>query len=115
MNRRRRASLRAVIKELERLKDTTDKEEAIGILQKSCTDVETCMDEEQDALDARPESMQWSSINDDMNDNISDLTDALCDLESLAEECGKSKDYSYGPIEESAITIANIIKQVIYR
>ena len=115
MNKQRRMSLHRVLDDLERLRNPIDKDEAAKILQTSAENVEVCMDEEQDALDARPESLQWSTTSDNMNDNISDLSDAQCDLETLAEECQNADEYRYKSIEGDVVKIVNLIKQVIHR
>ena len=108
-------SLNRILDEIARLRNPIDKDEAVKILQASADDVEKCMDEEQDALDARPESLRWSAVNDDMGENISDLTDAACELENLAEECKMSGKYDYESIKRPVIKIVNLIKQVIHR
>ena len=76
MNRQRRSVLHAVLDGLARLRDPVEKDEALMILQKAQSDVQKCADEEEEALDNRPESLQWSAGNDAMSDNISDFTDA---------------------------------------
>lgn len=115
MNKRRRMSLHAVLDDLARLRDAVDKAEAVKILQTSQNNVELCMDEEQDALDARPESFQWSTANDDMTENISDLSDVIGELEVLAERCNDMTQYSYDSIKGDVTKIVNLIKQVIHR
>lgn len=115
MNRQRRASLHVVLDDLEWLRDPVDKSEVIKILQTSLTQIEKCMDEEQAALDARPESLQWSALNDSMTDNISDLSEVVGELEILIEQCRNMDLYGYGDIKSDVIKIVNLIKQVIHR
>lgn len=115
MNRQRRSVLHAVLDGLARLRDPVDKAEALKILQKAQSDVQKCADEEEEALDNRPESFQWSAANDAMTDNVSDLTDASGDLEVLIENCQSADKFSYQSVKSDVIKIVNTIKQTIHR
>lgn len=115
MNRQRRSVLHAVLDGLARLRDPVDKAEALKILQKAQSDVQKCADEEEEALDNRPESFQWSAANDAMTDNVSDLTDASGDLEVLIENCQSDDKFSYQSVKSDVIKIVNTIKQTIHR
>lgn len=115
MNRQRRNALHKVLDDLNHLRDPVDKEEAINIIKKSQIQVEKCCDEEEAALDNRPESFQWSSANDDMTDNISDLSDASSDLEIVLEDCQEMEFFNYDLIKSDIIKIVNAIKKAIHR
>lgn len=115
MNRQRRAVLNAVLDELKRLRNSIQKDEAIAILKKAQSDVEMCADEEQDALDNRPETFQFSASNDDMEANVSDLCDAGDTLSDLVVICNESETYDYDAIKKYMADIVNNIKQAIHR
>lgn len=115
MNKQRRNVLHAVLEGLAKLRDPVDRVEALLILQKAQSDVQRCADEEEDALDNRPESFQWSATNDAMTDNISDLNEASCDLEVLIEGCQSGDKFIYDSVKNDVIKIVNIIKQAIHR
>ena len=115
MNRQRRSVLHAVLDGLARLRDQLGKDEALMILQKAQSDVQKCADEEEEALDNRPESLQWSAVNDAMSDNISDLTDASGELEVLIDKCQSADMFSYKSVKGDVIKIVNKIKQTIHR
>ena len=104
MNRQRRNVLHAVLDGLARLRDQVDKAEALKILQKAQSDVQKCADEEDEALDNRPESFQWSAAND-----------ASGDLEVLIENCQSADKFSYQSVKSDVIKIVNTIKQTIHR
>lgn len=115
MNKRRRTSLNSILDELERLRDPIDKAAALQIIQKASTDVRGIADDEEEALDNRPETLRWSSQTDDMTENVSDLNDAADDLEVLAERCQDMDMFSYEPIKSDVIKIVTTIKQTIHR
>lgn len=115
MNKKRRNALNRVLDGLARLRDPIDKEEAVKLIQDAQVKVEQCSDEEQDALDNRPETLRWSTISDNMNDNISDLTDVAADLEAIASDLEDADEYRYDAIKGGVIKVVNIIKQVIHR
>ena len=115
MNRQRRSVLHAVLDGLARLRDPVEKDEALMILQKAQSDVQKCADEEEEALDNRPESLQWSAGNHAMSDNISDLTDASGELEVLIDKCQSADKFSYKSVKGDVIKIVNKIKQTIHR
>lgn len=115
MNKKRRSALNAVLNELERLRGSTDRLAAIKLLQTAQMTVECCADEEQEALDNRPESLRWTATTDDMTDNVSDLYDAAADLEILAEQITEQEEFNYEPIKVEIVNIVNNIKQVIHR
>ena len=115
MNKQRRKSLHVILDGLEKLRDPIGKAEALDIIQKSASKVNDIADEEQEALDARPETLQWSAANGDMEDNISDLTDAASDLEVLAEKCEELETYSYEAIKSDVIGIVRKINLPIHR
>lgn len=115
MNKQRRNVLHAVLDGLARLRDPVQKDEAINILQKAQVDVQKCADEEEEALDNRPEAFQWSAGNDAMTDNISDLTDASGELEVLIDDCQNADDFVYESVKGSVVKTVNKIKQAIHR
>ncbi len=115
MNKQRRCVLHAVLDGLARLRDPVTKPEALNILQKAQSDVQQCADEEEEALDNRPESFQWTACNDAMTDNISDLTDASGELEILIDKCQNTDEFVYDSVKSDVINIVNTIKQTIHR
>lgn len=115
MNKQRRNVLHAVLDGLEKLRDPVEKAEALTILQKAQSDVQRCADEEEEALDNRPESFQWTATNDAMTDNVSDLNDASGELEVLIDQCQSAEKFSYKSAKSDVIKIVNTIKQTIHR
>lgn len=116
MNKRRRNVLHLVLDDLERLRDPViESEGALEIFQKAQSKIEKCLDEEEEALDNRPESFQWSSDNDDMSENISDLSEANGELEILIEKCREIEAFDYELIKDDVIRIVNMIKRTIHR
>lgn len=115
MNKQRRTVLNSILDGLEKLRDPVDKEIALKILQDAQSQVAQCTDEEEDALENRPESFRWSAGNDMMQDNISDLSDAGSDLEVLIDRCQEMDIYDYGMIKDDIINIVNTIKRTIHR
>lgn len=115
MNKQRRNVLHGVLDDLARLRDPVEKTEAVEILTRSQNLIEQCCDEEEAALDRRPENLQWSTTNDNMTDNISDLSEVAGDLEILVDECQKIDVFDYELIKNDIIKIVNTLKQVIHR
>lgn len=116
MNKRRRNVLHLVLDDLERLKDPAmDKGAALKIIQNAQNKVELCMDEEETALDNRPESFQWSAGNDLLSENISDLSEANDELEFLISQCQEMDTFNYELIRNDVIGIVNTIKRTIHR
>lgn len=115
MNKRRRTALHKVLDGLEKLRDPIDKAIALQIIQQSEVDTRQAADEEEEALDNRPESLRWSTANDDMTENVSDLNDAADDLEVLAERCQDMEMFSYEPVKSDVVKIVNTIKRTIQR
>lgn len=113
MNRQRRKVLYSVLDGLAKLRDPVDKEEALSILQTSQTNVQRCADEEEEALDNRPETLRWSALSDAMTENVSALNDASADLEVLVDECQKADEFSYESVKGNVIKIVNTIKQTV--
>lgn len=116
MNKRRRNVLHLVLDDLERLRDPVmDREMALRILQNVQNKVVLCVDEEEEALNNRPESFQFSSGNDDMSDNISDLSEANDDLEIAFAQCQEMNMFNYEIIKSDIIKVVNTIKRTIHR
>lgn len=115
MNKQRRNALHVVLDELARLREPVERDAAVSILKNSLQQIEKCSDEEEAALDNRPENLQWSTTNDDMSDNISDLTEVSGDLEILIEQCSEMAVFNYETVKSEIIKIVNTIKQVINR
>lgn len=115
MNKSRRKVLNGVLDTLETLMTPISKDEAIKILQNSQEKVEECADDEEDALDNRPESFMWSTVNDEMSDNISDLRDACCDFDIVIEQCENSELYDYKLIQDDLKGVINNISKAINR
>ncbi|MCM1296163.1 MAG: hypothetical protein NC311_11535 [Muribaculaceae bacterium] len=115
MNKKRRNALHAVLDALSGLRKTVDRDEALAIIRTAKDSTEECADEEQDALDARPESLQWSTANEDMGENISDLWEAAGNLDAVLEDCEKMETYDYQKIEKDVIETVNLIRQAIHR
>jgi hypothetical protein len=116
MNKRRRNVLHLVLDDLERLRNPVmDKEVALKIIQDAQIKVEQCMDEEEAALDNRPESFQWSAGNDSLSENISDLSEANDELEILIGQCQEMDTFNYELVRNDVIEIVNTIKRTIHR
>lgn len=116
MNKRRRNILHLVLDDLERLRDPiTNGEAALKIIQNAQVKVEQCLDEEEAALDNRPESLQWSAGNDTLSENISDLSEANDDLEILISQCQEMDFFNYELVKNEIIKIVNAIKRTIHR
>lgn len=116
MNKRRRNTLHLVLDDLERLRDPImNKKAALKIIQNAQIKVEQCMDEEETALDNRPESFQWSAGNDALSENISDLSEANDELEILIDQCREMDMFNYELIRNDVIGIVNTIKRTIHR
>lgn len=115
MNKRRRTRLHSVLDELDKLKNVADKAAALSLIEKSQVELRRLSDEEEEALDNRPASFQWSTANDDMNENISDLNMAADDLELMAADCQDSDTFDYESVKSNVIRIVNTIKQTIHR
>lgn len=115
MNRSRRKVLHHVLDELERLREPLDIPIATQILHQAQRDTEQMADEEQDSLDNRPESLMWSTTNDDMSQNISDLYDAAGDFEEAMDTCQKMTEYKYNSIKETIIHAVTLIRNSIHR
>lgn len=115
MNKRRRNNLNSVLDNLDKLKDQIDKATALQIIEASQKNLRKAADEEEDALDNRPESLRWSATNDDMTENVSDLNGAADDLEVLAEQCQEADGFDYELIKGDVITIVNTVKRTIHR
>ena len=108
MNKKRRNVLRKVIAGLMKLRDPIDKKTAMQILKDAQSQVETCMDEEDDCLSGLPENLAWSARSTDMADNVSDL-------EIIIDELDESKKYDYGKIKQSISDSIHTLNSVIYR
>ena len=116
MNKRRRNVLHLVLDDLGKLRDPVmDRGSALKIIQNAQDKVVQCMDEEEDALNNRPESFQFSSGNDDMSDNIFDLSEANDDLEIAFAQCQKMNMFNYEIIKSDIIKVVNTIKRTIHR
>ena len=115
MNKRRRNVLHLVLDDLERLRDPMDKKAALKIIQDAQIKVEQCMDEEETALDNRPESFQFSAGNDSLSENVSDLSEANDELEILIDQCQGMDMFDYELIRNDIISIVNTIKRTIHR
>ena len=115
MNKQRRNVLHAILDGLTRLRDPVDKVTALDILNDAQNKIERCVDEEEEALNNRPESFRWSAGNDAMTDNISNLSDANGDLEILIDKCQEADDFRYESVKGDVVKIVNKIKQTIHR
>ena len=115
MNKKRRNVLRKVIAGLMKLRDPIDKKTAMQILKDAQSQVETCMDEEDDCLNGLPENLAWSARSTDMADNVSDLGEVSSDLEIIIDELDESKKYDYGKIKQSISDSIHTLNSVIYR
>lgn len=115
MNRKRRMTLHQVLDYLEKLKEPIALDEAKDLVSESRSKVESCADDEQEALDNRPESLEFSAQNDDMQENIDDLYEASSNLEMLEDMIDEMEVYDYEEIKSDVIEIVNTIKSVIAR
>lgn len=115
MNKRKRTCLHTILDDLDKLKNTNDSASALLIIEKSQIALRKVADEEEEALDNRPDSFRWSTANDDMSENISDLNMAADDLELMAAECQDSDVFNYELVKSDVIRIVNTIKRTIHR
>lgn len=116
MNSKRRKILHDVLDGLERLRDPImDRETALKILKEAQTKVEQCLDEEEESLDARPENLLWSTMTENMQDNVSDLGDAVGDLECIVSDCELGNSYDYQSISGDVCKVVHSLNLVIYR
>lgn len=104
-----------VLDYLEKLKEPIALEEVKDLVSGSRSKVESCADDEQEALDNRPESLEFSAQNDDMQENIDDLYEASSNLEMLEDMIDEMEVYDYEEIKSDVIEIVNTIKGVIAR
>lgn len=115
MNKRRRTSLHGILDNLDQLKNITDSATALQLITKSQSELRKVADEEEEALDNRPESFRWSTANDDMTENVSDLNMAADDLELIADDCQGSDKFDYESVKGNVIRIVNTIKRTVHR
>lgn len=85
MNKSRRKELSKIIQTLQKLKDMENNSHTLEILQQAADDLECISDEEQDAYDALPDNLMWSSKADTMTDNLDNLADAMVDMAAIVE------------------------------
>ena len=115
MNNKRRKILHQVLDDLDDLKKDIDKNEALNLLRSCAGDTERCADDEQMALDNRPETLEFSTTTADMEDNVDDLYEASSNLEMVIDDVEEMEVFVYDEIKSSIIEIVNLIKQVIHR
>lgn len=116
MNKQRRKELNAVLDDLEKLKLTTSKDEALKILKDSQVAVDDCATYEEIAHDSMPESFQWTSRVEDMGDNVAELNDANSILEELISTYEEEKDtFVYDDIKDDITEIINNLINTINR
>lgn len=115
MNKRRRTCLHNILDDLDKLKNVTDSAVAFPLIEKSHINLRKVADEEEEALDNRPESFRWSTTNDDMGENVTDLNTAADDLELMAAACQDSDIFNYESVKSNIIRIVNTIKRTIHR
>lgn len=116
MNKKRRYVLQIVLDNLERLRVLVNKEEALQIIQESIDHIQICADEEDEAYDNLPDSLQFSTLGDNLSDNISDLTDAIGELEtaqSIYEEA--ENPIGFDMVQTEIIAAVNSISNAINR
>lgn len=83
MNKERRKQLKEAVTLL------TDAQEKI---QEASSIVETCKDEEEESYDNLPEGVQDSERGEAMEENASQLDDAMSELESIGDSVGEQID-----------------------
>lgn len=115
MNKQRRKILNEVVDKLEKLEGITDHKVATAIVSDCADQTEDCMDEEQFALDSRPESLYWSSGNQDMTDNVSDLSDAYADLDTIRIVLESESEFKYQEHRAEITSAINSIVKAIHR
>lgn len=115
MNKRRRTSLNNILDDLDKLKTPIDKTSAIELIDRAQVNLRKVADEEEEALDNRPESFRWSTANDDMNENVSDLNEAADNLEEMVSNCQDMDVFDYELIKGDVIKTVNTIKRTIHR
>lgn len=116
MNKKRRYVLQVVIDNLERLRYQINKEEAQQIIQDSIDKIQMCADDEEEAYDNLPESLQYAALGENLSDNVSDLEDAVGDLECVqAVYEDTAGQVSYDAIKSDMISAVNSITEAINR
>lgn len=116
MNNKRRKVLTKALKVLAGLREPVmDRETARCIVKDALGKVETCLDEEEAALDARPDCLLWSSVSSNMQENLSDLSDALGDLECVMEDLEAMSEFDYETIKNDIGKAVKAINIVICR
>lgn len=115
MNNQRRKALLKSLDLLDELRNLADKEKALEIVNKVIDKVQQCADEEEEALDNRPQSLMWSATNDDMAENINDLNDSADNLRATEEEIQEMKRFDYELVKTAVVEAVNTIKQTIHR
>lgn len=114
MNRNRRKRLTKVVGSLEVLSNELPREKIETTLSKSQQEVELIADEEQDSLDSLPENLAFSQRYDDMSENVSDLTDASCDLDTALSEF-KDEGKQYQEVKGDVNSAVKSIQRAIDR
>lgn len=115
MNRERRSSLNKTLKRIRDLQYVTDIKDASETIHQAVGQLAECKDEEDTALGNRPESLTMSSMNDDMFDNINDLSDAEDSLNLALEQCKDKAEFDYEAIKPHIAKAVNHIKSAIDR
>lgn len=115
MNRARRASLNKTLRQIRSLQYVTDIKEASETIKQAADNVFECRNDEDTALGNRPESLAMSSVNDDMFDNINDLSDAEDSLNLALKQCKDKAEYDYEAIKPHIANAVNYIKKTIDR
>lgn len=115
MNKLRRKLLRAIIELLVKLNTEKRTKELTNKLKDALSDLETALDDEQDAIDNLPESLQWSTKASDWNDNIDNMMNAQVDLESIVDAYESDNENPYESVKEEIASVINDLTEAIER
>lgn len=115
MNRRRRNVLNVILDCLIKLADITDKAEALKVLNDALEKVSDTLADEEMAKDNLPETLQFSTMYENLSDNVDDLYDAEGELEVAIETCTDNEVYNYADIKAEIVSAVNSIKTAMHR
>lgn len=115
MNKDRRKDLLAIVDLLGSVFVMSAKKETLKALETALNDLELAKDEEEMAKDSLPDNFFLTERYGQMEDNVTDLYDAMGRLEDVIEDVSSLNRLSKKLIEEPINEIINTIKQVINR
>lgn len=115
MNKSRRKLLEGVITTMRKLENMEVNNHTLDAIKQASYDLELAFDEEQDAFDNLPDSLMWSVKGDNMADNLSNLADAMVDINFVVEAYEKDDDNPYRSIKNDALSVIENCTKAIER